>query len=113
MLFTDYQAVYTDFILDFNRRLDKFTDNWAAIVDRKASEADLQDFIFNLDSLRASFKRYPEDMHFEALQPHVEIIFATVNYHIEDIREITQEHLSRLDKQIEALEFYTWNILNN
>lgn len=112
MLFTDYQAVYTDFILDFNRRLDKFTDNWASIVDSRASEADYQDFIFNLESLRASFKRYPEDMHFEALQPHVEIIFATVHHHVEDIRNLSREHLSRLDTQIEKLEFYTWSILN-
>jgi hypothetical protein len=127
MLFKEYQTIYTDFILDFNRRLDKVTDNWAIIVEDHvkhgtSSEATIQDFILNLSSLKASFKRYPKDKHFEFLQPTVEDLSYKILYDIEDIRridrDIQEEYLSRqfiadVDELIEELEYYTWNILEN
>jgi hypothetical protein len=118
MLFKEYQTIYTDFILDFNRRLDKVTDNWAIIVDNHvkhgtSSEATIQDFILNLSSLKVSFDRYPKDMHFKFLQPRVESISSKVLYDIEDIRHIDKDTLADVDELIGKLEYYTWNILEN
>jgi hypothetical protein len=118
MLFKEYQTIYTDFILDFNRRLDKVTDNWAIIVDNHvkhgtSSEATIQDFILNLKSLKVSFDRYPEDMHFKFLQPRVESISSKVLYDIEDIRHIDKDTLANVDELIGELEYYTWNVLEN
>jgi hypothetical protein len=113
MLYSEYKTIYTDFLLEFNHRLELLTDRSDLIIEKIASEADIQAFILNLSELQSLFGKYPKDIHFEALQPKVESIYDKVIYDIKDLRNLSKAETIALETAIDELDYYVWDKLEN
>jgi len=110
MLYTNYQATFTDLFVDFNNRFDNLTDSWCKIIDLEAETMDFNDFIINLGSIHRMFKKFPSDLHSEFLQPKVEILYDYLINEVKDITTLSSVEMKFMDTTIEIIEKYCYDL---